>query len=221
LAPDHPLFVCFSFTLVGARHFVGARQRPLLVVGGRQPFHLRSRGNQRRGHPARNDPRLDERRPAYEIGASVHGQATPTAPHPLNPACVRASSGPRMQTQCIDASPMRRRCLWNHPVHTKRIETDRAVRRCIDCTPSYYRFWAVADAKTRSFLGMVTHHHGRGSLGDARPLLWRTRFAPRAGFIHPDKTASRKLVEKLGFCHEGLLRYNLRVGDYELTRRQA
>jgi hypothetical protein len=42
LAPDRPLFVCFSFTLVGARHFVGARQRPLLVVGGRQPFHLRS-----------------------------------------------------------------------------------------------------------------------------------------------------------------------------------
>jgi [ribosomal protein S5]-alanine N-acetyltransferase len=50
--------------------------------------------------------------------------------------------------------------FWNHPVHTKRIETERAVRRCIDCTPSYYRFWAVADAKTDRCLGMVTYHHG-------------------------------------------------------------
>ncbi len=30
-------------------------------------------------------------------------------------------------------------------------------------------------------------------------------------FIHPDNTASRKLVEKLGFRCEGLLRDNLRV----------
>jgi [ribosomal protein S5]-alanine N-acetyltransferase len=40
------------------------------------------------------------------------------------------------------------------------IETERTVRRCIDCTPSCYRFWAVADAKTDRCLGMVTYHHG-------------------------------------------------------------
>jgi hypothetical protein len=28
--------------------------------------------------------------------------------------------------------------FWNTPVHTNRIETERAVRRFIDCTPSYY-----------------------------------------------------------------------------------
>jgi [ribosomal protein S5]-alanine N-acetyltransferase len=36
--------------------------------------------------------------------------------------------------------------FWNPSVHTKRIETERVVRRLIDCTPSYYRFWAVAEA---------------------------------------------------------------------------
>jgi ribosomal-protein-alanine N-acetyltransferase len=30
-------------------------------------------------------------------------------------------------------------------------------------------------------------------------------------FIHPDNAASRRLVEKLGFHYEGLLRDNLRV----------
>jgi len=42
LALGHLLFVFFSFSLVGARHFVGARQQPLLVVGRRQSLNLRS-----------------------------------------------------------------------------------------------------------------------------------------------------------------------------------
>ncbi len=50
--------------------------------------------------------------------------------------------------------------FWNQPVHTKRIETERAVRRFIDCTPSYYRFWAVADAKTDRCFGMINYHDG-------------------------------------------------------------
>ena len=50
--------------------------------------------------------------------------------------------------------------FWNTPVHTKRTETERAVRRFIDCTPSYYRFWAVTDAWTDRCLGMVNYHDG-------------------------------------------------------------
>src|SRR5271163_698998 len=60
--------------------------------------------------------------------------------------------------QCF-ANPEAMR-FWNTLVHAKRIETERAVRRFIDCTPSYYRFWAVADAATDGCLGMVNYHDG-------------------------------------------------------------
>lgn len=127
--------------------------------------------------------------------------------------------------------------FWNTPVHTKRIETERAVLRFIDCTPSYYRFWAVADAKTDHCLGLVNYHDGhirnkRVSIGYiVDPARQRQGIATEAvsamldfcfgdlslhrvqAFIHPGNTASLALVEKLGFRREGLLRDNLRVGD--------
>lgn len=133
-----------------------------------------------------------------------------------------------------DAETMR---FWSHPVHTKQIETERAVRRWIHCTPSYYRFWAVADAETDRCHGMVTYYDGRirnkrvaiGYIID--PARQRQGIATEAvlamlafcfgelglhhvqAFTHPGNTASRKLVEKLGFRQEGVLRDNLRVGD--------
>ncbi|MDH7798435.1 MULTISPECIES: GNAT family protein [unclassified Beijerinckia] len=127
--------------------------------------------------------------------------------------------------------------FWNTPVHTKPIETERVVQRLIDCTPSYYRFWAVADAGTDRCLGLVNYHDGhirskrvaigyiidpgrqRQGIGiEAVAAMLDFCFGELSlhraqAFIHPDNAASRKLVEKLGFRCEGLLRDNLRVGE--------
>lgn len=127
--------------------------------------------------------------------------------------------------------------FWNTPVHTKRIETERAVRRFIDCTPAYYRFWAVADEKTDRRLGLVNYHDGhirnkRVAIGYiVNPALFQQGIATEAvaamlkycfdelglhriqAFIHPENTPSRALVEKLGFQYEGLLRDDLRVAE--------
>lgn len=127
--------------------------------------------------------------------------------------------------------------FWNRPVHTKRIETERTVRNLIECTPSYYRFWALTDPASDRCLGMVNYHEGhirnkRANIGYiVDPARQRQGIATEAvsamldfcfgelglhrvqAFIHPDNTASRRLIEKLGFSCEGLLRDNLRVGD--------
>ena len=126
---------------------------------------------------------------------------------------------------------------WNRPVHTKRIETERAVRNYIDCTPSYYRFWAVAEAETDRCIGLVSYYDGhirskRAAIGYmVNPVCHRQGIATEAvsamldhcfgelhlhrvqAFIQPDNGASIALVEKFGFSREGLLRDNLRVGE--------
>jgi [ribosomal protein S5]-alanine N-acetyltransferase len=146
----------------------------------------------------------------------------------------RAEDADAMHACFADPDAMR---FWNTPIHSKRIETERAVRRFIDCTPAYYRFWAVADSATDRCLGMVNYHDGH--IGSKRvaigyiidPARQREGIGAEAvsamlkfcfgalglhraqAFIHPDNIASRRLVEKLGFRCEGRLRDNLRVGD--------
>jgi ribosomal-protein-alanine N-acetyltransferase len=146
----------------------------------------------------------------------------------------RAEDADAMHRCFGDPEAMR---FWNTPVHTKRIETERAVRRFIDCTPAYYRFWAVAEAKSDRCIGMANYHDGhirskRAAIGYIiDPARQRSGIATEAvsamlkfcfdelglhrlqAFIHPDNTASRRLAEKLGFRCEGQLRDNLHVGD--------
>ena len=105
---------------------------------------------------------------------------------------------------------------WNTPLHTKRTGTERAVRRFIDCTPSYYRFWAVADKTTDLCLGLVSYHDGhirnkrvaigymvdpahckQGLATEAVSAMIRFCFQDLGlhrlqAFIHPDNTPSLK-----------------------------
>lgn len=146
----------------------------------------------------------------------------------------RAEDVDAMHECFADEDTMR---FWNQPTFTRRVETERAVRNFVDCTPSYYRFWAVADMDTDRCLGLVNYHDGhirsrRVSIGYMiHPAHQKLGLATEAvsamlsfcfgelglhrvqAFIHPENRASISLVEKLGFRREGLLRDNLRVGE--------
>jgi [ribosomal protein S5]-alanine N-acetyltransferase len=69
----------------------------------------------------------------------------------------RAEDAEAMHECFADPETMR---FWNHPLHTTRIETERFVRRFMDCTPSYYRVWAAADAESDRCLALVNYHDG-------------------------------------------------------------
>lgn len=127
--------------------------------------------------------------------------------------------------------------FWNTPAHARRLDTERAVRRYIECTPAYYRFWAVADAASDRCLGLVSYHDGhirnrRAAIGYlVNPAHHRRGLGAEAvsavldhcfgtlglhrlqALIQPANTASRALAEKLGFRCEGQLRQHLRVGE--------
>jgi RimJ/RimL family protein N-acetyltransferase len=166
--------------------------------------------------------------------------AKPPKPHPILETArlrlrqFRLDDAAAMHACYGDPAAMRH---WDHPVHTRMIETERAVRNSIECTPSYYRVWAVADAATDHCIGMVNYHDGhlrsrqatigyileparqrQGLAGEAVLALQRYCFGPLGlhrlqALIHPDNHRSRALVERLGFRCEGLLRDNMRVGD--------
>ncbi len=133
-----------------------------------------------------------------------------------------------------DAWAMR---FWSIPVHTKRIETERAVRRFMEGKARYDRFWAVADGESNRCLGMVSYHDGHignrsvaigylinpayqglGLATEAVSALlhhcFRTLGLHRVqALIQPANSASRAVAERLGFRCEGVLRDSLRVGD--------
>jgi ribosomal-protein-alanine N-acetyltransferase len=166
--------------------------------------------------------------------------AKPPAPHPvlttrrLTLRQFRPDDADAMHECYADPEAMR---FWDTEPHTKPIQTERAVRNSIDCTPAYYRVWAVADAATDRCLGMVNYHDGhirsrRAAIGYIiNPSRHRQGLATEAvtaliahcfetlslhrleALIHPENAASQALVERLGFQREGLLRDHLRVGE--------
>lgn len=146
----------------------------------------------------------------------------------------RESDAAAMHVCYGDADVMR---YWDTLPHTRMIESERVVRYAIDCTPAYYRSWAVADAATDDCLGLVNYHDGhirsrRATIGymitPARQRQGIGREAVSAviehcfhdlklhrlmAVIRPLNLASRALVEGLGFRCEGTLRENTRVGE--------
>ncbi|PTM52233.1 GNAT family N-acetyltransferase [Phreatobacter oligotrophus] len=166
--------------------------------------------------------------------------ARPAVPHPvletdrLRLRQFRPEDAEALHPAFCDAATMR---WWNTPPHEKRIDTDRVVQRCIDCTPAYYRFWAVADRDTDLCIGLANYHDGhirnrRASIGyllvPGRQGQGLAREAVAAmiehcttvlklhrleAYIHPDNAASIGLATRLGFTAEGRLRDHLRVGE--------
>ena len=164
--------------------------------------------------------------------------ARQSIPHPILTTArlrmrqFRADDAVDMHQCFADPKAMR---FWDQPVHSKRSETERAVRSFINCTPACYRFWAVADAETDRCLGLVNYHdghmrrkrvtigyliepsrHRQGLASEAVAAMLDFCFGPLAlhrvqAFIDPGNNASIGLAEKLGFHREGLLRDNLRV----------
>jgi len=133
-----------------------------------------------------------------------------------------------------DAGAMR---FWNYPVFTRMIESERAVRNMTECTPAYYRHWAVAEAGSDRCVGMASYHDGhirsrRASIGyfiapaeqgkglgtEAVSAVLEHCFGALGmhrleAYVRPENVASRRLVERLGFRSEGVLREHMRVGE--------
>jgi ribosomal-protein-alanine N-acetyltransferase len=128
---------------------------------------------------------------------------------------------------------------WNFPACKTKAETERWARVLARTTRPYeYLAWAVAEKRGDRCIGMVIYHHreahnrrleigymlarpycGRGLMTEAVRALIEHFFAELGvhrveAMIHPDNSASIKLVERLGFRREsGPLRDYWRIGE--------
>jgi len=129
--------------------------------------------------------------------------------------------------------------FWNSPVCKTIAETEKTLRWLSKTTsPNDHLAWAVCKKSNDQCIGMVNYHHRdarnrRLELGYIiAPKHQRKGFATEIvravlkycvdeldvhrveALIHPNNVASTRLVEGLGFCHEGgpLTDY-WRVGD--------
>jgi ribosomal-protein-alanine N-acetyltransferase len=128
---------------------------------------------------------------------------------------------------------------WNFPPCTSEQESARWLKNLSNAKNPYaFLAWAVADKRTDRCVGMVNYHHreahnrrlevgyilapshqGRGLMTEAMLPMLAYCFTKLSvhrvqALIHPDNTASIRLVERLGFrCEGGPLRDYWRVGD--------
>jgi ribosomal-protein-alanine N-acetyltransferase len=128
---------------------------------------------------------------------------------------------------------------WDFPACGTRAETERILRWLAKATNTYdHLAWAIADPASDACFGMVCYHHreprnkrlelgyilaprhhGRGFGTEAvRAVLHYCVGELGAhrvqAFIHPENTASIRLVERLGFhCEGGPLTDYWRVGN--------
>ncbi|MGD6993607.1 GNAT family N-acetyltransferase [Sutcliffiella horikoshii] len=116
-----------------------------------------------------------------------------------------------------------------------RIEADKFIKDFIDDYTSLYR-WGIVEKETNSLIGTCGFHaisekHQRAEIGYEIDIpYWGKGYATEAigalvhfGFeamnfhriganVYPENVGSRKVLEKLGFTHEGLLRGYLYQG---------
>jgi ribosomal-protein-alanine N-acetyltransferase len=127
---------------------------------------------------------------------------------------------------------------WNFPACKTEAESERFLTYLAKTSSPYdYLAWAVADKRSDRCIGLVNYHHrearnekleigyilapaqqGRGLMTEAVAALVVYCFGELSAhrieaLIHPDNTASIRLVERLGFlCEGGPLRDRWRVG---------
>jgi ribosomal-protein-alanine N-acetyltransferase len=127
---------------------------------------------------------------------------------------------------------------WNAPACETPAETERWLAYLAKTSSPYDHLgWAVAEKRSGRCIGMVNYHHrevrhgrleigyilapshqGRGLGSEAVGALVKYCLESLAAhrieaLIHPDNTASIRLVERLGFRREGKLRDRWRRGE--------
>ena len=128
---------------------------------------------------------------------------------------------------------------WNFPACKTEAETEPKLHYLAKTSSPYdYLAWAVADKRSDRCIGLVNYHHrearnekleigyilapaqqGRGLMTEAVAALVAYCFGELSAhrieaLIHPDNTASIRLVERLGFlCEGGPLRDRWRRDD--------
>ena len=137
------------------------------------------------------------------------------------------TDAPGLHAAYSDAETMR---FWDSLPSRDVTETAARIRQSIEANPQWHAMYAVLQRQTGQFVGMMNYHlrqpwnrrlalgwilarpwQGQGFAGEATSALLDHCFTSLGthrveAHIEPDNAASRRLAERLGFRHEGLMR---------------